>query len=166
MHLKKYPTCQRAVLGMAKNNIPYYRYYPCMDQKRYLRHKKTVDTVAIHSTIIAAFFYRSNYSISHVFGVYTRMSKCWVQNAEIVWKIALRQGWSHKDLIRFAPALFHGWTNAENHLSYRLFVFLLSLFKILQQQMVESFLLMYCSVRYGSLWVGKHCVRKRFPSIL
>ena len=102
---------------MAKNNIPYYRYYPCMDQKRYLRHKKTVDTVAIHSTIIATFFNSSNYSISRVFGVYTRMSKCWVQNAEIVWKIALRQGWSHKDLIRFAPALFHGWTNAENHLN-------------------------------------------------
>ena len=51
-------------------------------------------------------------------------------------------------------------------LKRRVTLFLLSLFRTLQQQTVENFLLMYCLLRYGSLLVGKHCVLKRFPSTL
>ena len=45
------------------------------------------------------------------------MSKSWVHNAEIAWKFALWQGWSHKELIQFAPSLFHNWKDAEDHLN-------------------------------------------------
>ena len=44
------------------------------------------------------------------------MSKLWVLNAELVWKIALQHGWSHKTIVENAPLLFADWNNAIQQL--------------------------------------------------
>jgi len=44
------------------------------------------------------------------------MSKLWVLNAELVWKIAIHYGWSHKTIVENAPLLFADWNNAIQQL--------------------------------------------------